>query len=553
MDDAAIIVASRFVTADGPLPLRVVTDWEKRCMELAVQLRQSSRQLREAEEALEACREGERQKHAQDIVQCEQRHANEVAQRLEMHRRQHLQELAFHLERQRQQYALDTTALLDVMGNRLRRDCEEETALRLKETTEALKGEHALALEAALREQKERDDLDHAAQLVELMAQLKEADIRRRNEKRELADKLKGELVVLCEERDRLEGAVREAQTELNGLREKVVDLEGFRERYESEAGARREACDEVITLQRQLNETRKQQRGDASKASLKLKAKLAKLQKDHHELLLIHKQTLEYAREEKLRCGKLEILKEDSEREAKNLEKQNADLHKAHDNSLQALTMARQELLIAQERVKDMRQATAMTTTHQKEVEALREMLKVSSDELKRVGGENDTLRLALDETMQGAFYKAVQQKTFETLDSAKAEVDKLQARLQASPPHRSDTEFTALRALLQTANAEKDAIHAELKAVREAYDKTDHAIQMADKQKEVQKLHGILCMLMAEVKDRKLAERLLETVCTEDLLHPDLMARFASSVTKRAKKTAVGSGVRGGRSSRK
>jgi hypothetical protein len=197
---------------------------------------------------------------------------------------------------------------------------------------------------------------------------------------------------------------------------------------------------------------------------------------------------------------------------------------------------VARQELLLSQERVREIRQTT---TTQQKEVETLRGMLKVSNEELKRVEDENNTLRLGFEETTQGAFYKAVQEKTFATLDMAQAEVNELKARLQASPPHRSDTEFVAIRALLKTANAEKEALHAELKAVQAAYNQTDQGIQLIVKQKEIQKLHGILCMLMGEIDNPKLVEGLVENMLSNGVPSPAQVMQFAQSVKKRTKKT--------------
>lgn len=317
MDDGVLLHASHRPNAENELRFRPVSDWETRAAELATELRRSNRDLWETAEALaellgdsgkvpealqrartRLAQEDDRRKHsyAQEVAQ---QLAQEMAHRLDAQRAQHTQELAFHLDRLRQQYALDAVAQLTAQRDRHvcertaelaeqkgRLDREHEAAMdQLRKECE---GVCTVKVEEAVRRQREADALDHTAKMVELMAQIKGADERRRTEKRELAETFRGQL----EEARQLVETVR---TERDADREAWVktreEIDGL---VLGERDSALEAQRQIETLRAELTEARKQR----ETGSKKLIAKHARLTKEHHDLLAIHKQTMEISQE---------------------------------------------------------------------------------------------------------------------------------------------------------------------------------------------------------------------------------------------------------------
>jgi len=318
-----------------------------------------------------------------------QRHAQDTQQQLDAMHRQHVQEMTFYLDRMRQQYALDTAAHMGVQKDRLRE--EQTAALRVQE--ERLAQEHAQELarrlaeqeviwagklEEAIHKQKEEDDLARAALTVELVAQLKEADERRRVEKRELALELKGQIETarqMVEEVRKERDADRLAWVETRKEIDQMVENEQVLRNRTAE-----EAQLQVEALRADLAEARKQREN----ASKKLAAKHAKLQKEHQDLLLIHKQTVEASRELRLRSGRLEVLKETGDQELKNRDRQYADLEKLHERTAQALNGARQDIISLQLRLKEETTASqALADSTQRELYGLRDLLVTATTDL--------------------------------------------------------------------------------------------------------------------------------------------------------------------------
>jgi hypothetical protein len=90
----------------------------------------------------------------------------------------------------------------------------------------------------------------------------------------------------------------------------------------------------------------------------------------------------------------------------------------------------------------------------------------------------------------------------------------------------------------MLGTANAEIDCLRKELNDVRAAYEKSDHGVQLFNARLEIQKLHGVVAVLITEIKDHKLVEKLLESMITQGLPGAAQVAQIAQSANKRAKK---------------
>jgi len=555
---------------------RPVTNWELRSIELATQLRASNKALREAEEALalkkddheQVERRGKdleelREKHREELAVQEQMLRQEMASRLEMQRRQHMQEVGFHMDRQRQQYALDTAAHMDVqrqrheaeMGNRLemlRRELTEHAVAEIAKALQTCSDEWTSRHQTELVAQREADKLTHAAKMVEVVAQLKEADERRRKEKRELAEQFKQRLEearnaveAVRKERDDERVEWQGMQREIEGMSQRLEELAEAELKREEECRLKEEAQRELDVVKGQLAEVKKLQGTEASRTSKKLNAKLAKLQKEHTDLVALQKQTATDARDMRVRCGKLEVLKEDSEREVSNGDKRYAELERLHDRSTEAITMAHQEIISLRERLKQQPHQKALLDAAQKEIEVLRDLLRISTDDLKRSVAECESLRMAFSETENGAFFNALHERATAVIAKSQAEVIELRNRLMESPPHRNEQEFLAVRAMLGTANAELEDTRTELKAVRAAYDKTDQGIQLHAAKIEIQKLHGVVAVLITEIKDNKLVEQLMGTMMTEGIPLAAKMAQLhQQSSSKRAKKTVGNKG---------
>lgn len=399
MDDSAIVCVAPSSVRSEEYRFRPVSDWEKRAAELATELRRSNRDLRETAEALVQCVGDSRHvpgilhevqaRLAAEDEKTRQRHAQDTQQQLDAMHRQHVQEMTFYLDRMRQQYALDTAAHMGVQKDRLRE--EQTAALRVQE--ERLAQEHAQELarrlaeqeviwagklEEAIHKQKEEDDLARAALTVELVAQLKEADERRRVEKRELALELKGQIETarqMVEEVRKERDADRLAWVETRKEIDQMVENEQVLRNRTAE-----EAQLQVEALRADLAEARKQREN----ASKKLAAKHAKLQKEHQDLLLIHKQTVEASRELRLRSGRLEVLKETGDQELKNRDRQYADLEKLHERTAQALNGARQDIISLQLRLKEETTASqALADSTQRELYGLRDLLVTATTDL--------------------------------------------------------------------------------------------------------------------------------------------------------------------------
>jgi len=501
-------------------------------------------------------------KHQDEMLAVQQHHAHELANRLEMQRRQHGQEIAFHMDRQRQQYALDTAAHLDVQRQRhatemssrlegLRHEMVEQSALEMRKALDARDEEWGQRSRDELAQQREADTLAHTAKVVELVAQLKEADERRRKEKRELAEQFNQQLKdarnmieEVRKERDAERVTWQSTQTEIEAMSKRLGELGEAEIRCEAACKAKEEVQRELEAVRGQLTEWKRLQGTEASRSNKKLNSKLAKLQKEHSDLSALQKQTAMDARELRVRCGKLEVLKEDSDREIKNADTRYIELEKIHDKVTDALTMARLEITTFRDRLKDA-PARSLYDAAQKEVHVLRDLLRISTDDLKRSMGECEALRLAFNETENGAFFKALHDRAVAVMDRAQTEsldlrnqIADLRARLMESPPHRNEQEFNAVRAMLGTANAEIDCLRKELNDVRAAYEKSDHGVQLFNARLEIQKLHGVVAVLITEIKDHKLVEKLLESMITQGLPGAAQVAQIAQSANKRAKK---------------
>jgi hypothetical protein len=530
-----------------------------------------------------------------------QQHGHDLSTRLELQRRHHVQEMAFHLERQRQQYALDTAALLEAQRTRhaadlaaqathlqeghakemarnlelhaeqhmaeqqrrlceLKGDCEARLEGEVARLTQAGQrevqlleqriGQQAQLYAQALSEQKKGDALARAAEVVGLMAQLKEADDRRRKEKRELGSQLTGQIeearrVVeeVRRERDEERGKWTTMQRELEEATRGLCRLAELEVRCENETRAKE-------TAQEELAEARKQKEASASKGAQRAAAKHARLQKEHNDLLAMHKQTTEAARELRLRMGKLELAKEDNEREIKERVKTYGELQKVHDRVTDALTMARQEMLAVKERFKDA-PSQFMYDAVQKEVAVLQGMLKVSGAELTQARAENDTIRDAFCAQDKDGVLSALYNRSVLALKSAHAELTMLRQRLaeaelrldqkqqqqQQSIGEAQPDATKGLRLLVLEANQQVAVARAEAKAAREALDGTDRGKQLREKMKEVVKLHGVLAMLITEVNNPPLIEHIMATLSTDGAAIVKATANFKQSCAKKPK----------------
>ena len=136
----------------------------------------------------------------------------------------------------------------------------------------------------------------------------------------------------------------------------------------------------QVDALKSDLAEARKQREN----ASKKVAAKYAKLQKEHQDLLAMHKQTVEASRELRLRSGRLEVLKETGDQELKDRDRQYGELEKVHERTAQALNGARQDILSLQHRLKEETKASqALCDSTQRELVGLRDMLVTATTDL--------------------------------------------------------------------------------------------------------------------------------------------------------------------------
>jgi len=449
-------------------------------------------------------------------------------------RQQYALDTAAHLEVQRQRHVADTATALDALRRDLMIQHGQEAEQRLVEQEVTWR----TRVEEAVAKQAEVDALNEAAKVVELVAEVKAADERRRKEKKELAAKLTEETRQLAESvhKERLvwTDTQREAESMSQSLRDAV----------DAERVAKEEAQREVDRVKTELAEVRKQQTAEATRSQKKLAAKHGRLQKEHTDLLAMHKQTTEVLREVRVQCGKLEVLKSDSEREVKDRAKNYNELAKLHDATTQELTGARREILALKAQIKEAAPQTLYEAT-QREVHTLHTMLHVSQIETKKVQEELarsqlevECLRDSFDQTTQGALMRGLYEKSVAVLKGAKEEIEDLKARLAVANGSRSDREMVALKAMLRTANAELESMRNELTAVRAAYDKTDHGIHLNDAKKEIQKLHSVVAVLIQEIKDPKLVEQLVTVMVTQGVEAAAQAAQLAQSANKRMKK---------------
>jgi|WetSurMetagenome_2_1015567.scaffolds.fasta_scaffold00228_11 hypothetical protein len=537
MDDDAVLVHSVAQVAACHVPIgedlrfRPVSNWEARARELATALRRSNRSLWEVQETLaelqcrpreEAIADDLRQRHAQELSTVRTRVAGLEGQLREQDEawRVKLEALqAVHATLWKNEADRHALLMQEAMGRLQRQERDAEERLQRQERE----------AEERMAKQKEEKDLAQTAQVVELVAQLKEADERRRREKRELADGFKGQI---AEARNAVEAFRKERDADRQSWAETHRDIEEMqRQAVAQEEQARKE----TETLRAEMAEQRKQ-------AGKKQNAKHAKLIKDHQELLLLHKRTMEAARELRVEVGQVEQQKRAAQRELEDREKLYVQLEKIHERSTFALTEAREELLAVQARLKEEVDASAkLCDGTQMEMTALRDMLIKQTVEINGLQDENQTLRQAVYGTEKGMLMVALHDRTQEVVTAYRKEVERLNALLAQGPAQEAlQKEVAALREMVKTSNAELQSAKHEAQIARNAFGQTEQGKLLEKRQREVDVLQRVVTALIADINDEARVDKLLGSLKNYGMPRATVQAleTAAARTSKKAKK---------------
>lgn len=146
-------------------------------------------------------------------------------------------------------------------------------------------------------------------------------------------------------------------------------------------------------------------------------------------------------------------------------------------------------------------------------------------------------SLRMAFNETAHGKLMNALHERTIQAVSTYAEEIRTLKARLNEAPTRESmQKEVEALRAMLKTCNAELEEAKGDAQAVRDAFTQTDQGAMLAKARKEIQALHGVVAVLITEIKDPVLLANIVGTMTKEGI--PAAAAQALQSAAKRAKK---------------